>query len=75
MKSKYTEGALQYLNITRSLFNKYCNKQTNTITRDKVVPLLTETYGSLGRKGYHPSEEDVNVWMKLCDTNNDGHVE
>lgn len=39
------------------------------------MPLLTETYGSLGRKGYHPSEEDVNVWMKLCDTNNDGHVE
>jgi hypothetical protein len=29
----------------------------------------------LGRKGYYPSEEDVNVWMKLCDTNNDGHVE
>jgi hypothetical protein len=30
---------------------------------------------SLGRKGYMPNEEDVRIWMKLCDGNGDGHVE
>jgi hypothetical protein len=74
-KSKYTSAAQNYLNITRSLFTKYANRPSNTITRDKVAQLLNETYGALGRKGYHPSEEDINVWMKLCDTNSDGHVE
>lgn len=74
-KSKYTPVAQNYLSITRSLFTKYANRPSNTITRDKVAQLLNETYGALGRKGYHPSEEDINVWMKLCDTNSDGHVE
>ena len=39
-KSKYTPIAQNYLNITRSLFTKYANKQSNTITRDRVAPLL-----------------------------------
>ena len=74
-RSKYTETAQNYLNITRNLFKKYSNQSSSTITKDRVGPLLTETYGALGRKGYYPSEEDINVWMKLCDTNADGHVE
>jgi len=61
--------------MTRDLFKKNANQKSNTITRDRVGVLLTETYSALGRKGYYPSEEDVNVWMKLCDTNGDGHVE
>jgi hypothetical protein len=39
-KSKYTPAAQNYLNITRSLFTKYANKPSNTITRDKVAQLL-----------------------------------
>lgn len=74
-QSKYTPTAQNYLTITRSLFTKYSNRQSNTITRDRVAQLLNETYSALGRKGYYPSEEDINVWMKLCDTNSDGHVE
>lgn len=73
-RSKYTPQAQSYLTITRGLFRKYCTP-SNTITREKVSQLLNETYGALGRKGYYPSEQDVNVWMKLCDTNSDGHVE
>lgn len=74
-KSKYTVTAQNYLTITRGLFKKYRNVTTNTITKEKVSSLLNETYSALGRNGYYPSEEDVNVWMKLCDTNSDGHVE
>ena len=29
----------------------------------------------MGRKGYRPNQEDVRVWMKLCDGNGDGQVE
>jgi hypothetical protein len=54
-KSKYTQIAQNYLTITRGLFTKYSNKQSNTITRDKVASLLNETYSALGRKGYYPS--------------------
>lgn len=45
-----------------------------TITEKEVPQVLTETYETLGRKGYRPSNEDVAVWMKLCDGNGDGHV-
>lgn len=72
-RSKYTQQAQSYLTLTRGLFRKYCTP-SNTITREKVSQLLNETYSALGRKGYYPSEQDVNVWMKLCDTNSDGHV-
>ena len=37
--------------------------------------LLTETYEVLGQKGYQASNEDVRVWMQICDENQDGHVE
>ena len=55
LKSKYAQIAQNYLTITRGLFTKYSNKQSNTITRDKVASLLNETYSALGRKGYYPS--------------------
>jgi hypothetical protein len=40
-----------------------------------VPVVLSKTYETLGRKGYKPNNEDVKVWMKLCDGNEDGHVE
>lgn len=70
----YSDKTLEYLGITKKIFNKYADSN-QTITAKEVPDLLGETYETLGRKGYRPNGEDVKVWMKLCDSNSDGHVE
>jgi hypothetical protein len=62
------------LNATRQIFEDYADNQF-TITDYQVPAVLSKTYECLGRKGYKPNQEDVKVWMKLCDGNGDGHVE
>jgi hypothetical protein len=62
------------LNITRQIFETYADEQF-TLTAIEVPIVLSKTYETLGRKGYKPNEEDVRVWMKLCDANGDDHVE
>ena len=61
--------------MTENIFAKHCLKESGTITEKEVPEILSETYEALGREGYWPSEDDVKVWMKLCDGNDDGHVE
>lgn len=70
----YNLQTWQYLQITKKIFENYADEHF-TITSREVPQVLSETYETLGRKGYRPNEEDVRVWMKLCDGNGDGHVE
>lgn len=65
---------MDILTFTREIFKNYADMHF-TITEKEVPQVLAETYETLGRKGYRPSNEDVTVWMKLCDSNGDGHVE
>jgi Ca2+-binding EF-hand superfamily protein len=71
---QYNTSALEYLAVTQEIFKAYADGHF-TITANEVPNVLTETYEVLGRHGYKPNEEDVRVWMKLCDSNGDGHVE
>jgi hypothetical protein len=62
------------LTLTAQIFESHAD-ESFSITEPAVADLLSRTYETLGRKGYRPSEEDVKVWMKLCDGNGDGHVQ
>jgi hypothetical protein len=73
-EKQYNGQTLAYLTATKEIFKAYADSHF-TITINSVGGLLAETYEVLGRKGYRPSEEDVRVWMRLCDGNGDGHVE
>lgn len=73
-EKQYNQHTLSYLAATKEIFKAHADSHF-TITFDSVAGLLAETYEVLGRKGYRPSEEDVRVWMRLCDGNGDGHVE
>jgi hypothetical protein len=43
-----------YLNLTKKIFEKYADKKYS-ITAREVPDLLSETYETLGRKGYRPN--------------------
>lgn len=73
-EKQYNQHTLSYLAATKEIFKAHADSHF-TITINGVAELLAETYEVLGRKGYRPSEEDVRVWMRLCDGNGDGHVE
>lgn len=73
-EKQYNQHTLSYLAATKEIFKAHADSHF-TITLNGVAELLAETYEVLGRKGYRPSEEDVRVWMRLCDGNGDGHVE
>lgn len=54
----YNEQTQHYLALTLPVFQRYATTY-NTITADRVMGLLKETYETLGNKNYKPSEEDV----------------
>lgn len=60
--------------MAQRLFEKYQDISSGTISRNEVYHVIRETYEGLGRKDFEPSEDDIRVWMELCDTNNDGKV-
>ena len=72
---EYNSQVKECLQMTYDIFSKYALQDSFTITANEVPGVLEETYSALGRQGYRPTEDDVAVWMKLCDGNEDGHVE
>ncbi len=40
-----------------------------------MAEVLTKSYKLVGKSKFSPSEEDVKIWMKLCDINKSGVVE
>lgn len=71
---KYTKEALQRLEVARRLFKMFDTSGDGNLGKDEVRLLLIETYKQMGMHDFNPTKEDVDSFMELVDSNQDGNV-
>lgn len=71
---KYTKEALQRLEVARRLFKMFDTSGDGNLGKDEVRLLLIETYKQMGMHDFNPTREDVDSFMELVDSNQDGLV-
>ena len=71
---KYTKEALQRLDVARRLFKMFDTSGDGNLGKDEVRLLLIETYKQMGMSDFNPTPEDVESFMELVDSNQDGNI-
>ena len=71
---KYTKEALQRLEVARRLFKMFDTSGDGNLGKDEVRLLLIETYKQMGMSDFNPTAEDVDSFMELVDSNQDGNI-
>ena len=71
---KYTKEALQRLEVARRLFKMFDTSGDGQLGKDEVRMLLIETYKQMGMHDFNPTSEDVESFMELVDSNQDGQI-
>lgn len=71
---KYTKEALQRLEVARRLFKMFDVSGDGNLGKDEVRLLLIETYKQMGMHDFNPTREDVDSFMELVDSNQDGEI-
>lgn len=72
---KYTASVLQRLEVAKRLFKKFDNDGSGSLSANEVGNLLSESYKeTMGILDFKPSVEDINSFMDLVDTDQDGVI-
>lgn len=71
---KYTKEALQRLEVARRLFKMFDVSGDGSLGKEEVRLLLIETYKQMGMNDFNPTGEDVESFMELVDSNQDGKI-
>lgn len=71
---KYTKEALQRLEVARRLFKMFDVSGDGSLGKEEVRLLLVETYKQMGMNDFNPTGEDVDSFMELVDSNQDGQI-
>ncbi|CAD8142665.1 unnamed protein product [Paramecium octaurelia] len=72
-EKKYTKVVQERLKVARRIFTLIDSDQSGFITEAEVPQLLIETYKQMGMT-IEPTQEDVDLWMEMADTDQDGKV-
>ena len=65
---------MQRLEVARRLFKMFDTSGDGQLGKDEVRMLLIETYKQMGMHDFNPTSEDVESFMELVDSNQDGQI-
>ncbi|KRX07285.1 hypothetical protein PPERSA_06900 [Pseudocohnilembus persalinus] len=73
-QKRISQQAQRHLDVAERLFARFDKDNSGYLDTQEVRHLLAATYQEMGMPNFTPSDDDVTVWIRMTDTNNDGRI-
>ena len=73
-KINYTKEALERLEKAQRIFKMFDTSSDGKLGKKEVKMILIQTYKEMGMHDFNPTNEDIDAFIELLDTNQDGLI-